>query len=181
MAGNVQNIQIKPVNASWGGSDLGYLDGDVNIKISEELESITTHQTGKMEIGNIRVGIKGEVTLALKESDVIRLKQIISASGSTFTPTGGTPTALTGWGTAKIGTGTYADSKRLVLRGVNDTDGSKDFTFWKAYPQISDIKFSGDKFQTIPIVFKIYPDAGIDGTISLGAIGDSSQTAFVGL
>lgn len=177
MAADIQNIQVRPVNASWDGVDLGYLDGDVEIKITESLQEIKTHQTGDQVIGNVRTGLAAEVTINLKETSIAQLKSMVTASGDSMTPAGGTE--VFGWGTSKIGSGTFANAKRLVLHGVNDgVSRAKDYTFWKAYPVLESIKLSGTEFQTLPLTFKCYIDTTKDPKICLGVIGDSAQDEF---
>jgi hypothetical protein len=177
MAADIQNIQVRPVNASWDGVDLGYLDGDVEIKITESLQDIKTHQTGDQVIGNVRTGLTAEVTINLKETSIAQLKSMVTASGDSMTPAGGTE--VFGWGTSKIGSGTFANAKRLVLHGVNDgANRAKDYTFWKAYPVLESIKLSGTEFQTLPVTFKCYIDTTKDSKVCLGVIGDSTQDEF---
>lgn len=179
---NVQNIKIKACQVFWGGEDLGYIDGAIELATEETVFDITTHQTGTQVIGNIRTGLSVEVTMNLKESDVAKLKKILSASGGAHTPEGSGTTELFGWGTEKQFTGTFADAKRLVLHPMDMGDSkAEDWNFWKAYPILNgSLQFSGEEAQTIPLTFKIYMDTTKPKAINMFAIGDGSQIADQG-
>ncbi len=176
---DVTNIKIKPCQVFWGGEDLGYIDGSIELTTEESVYDITTHQTGTQVIGNIRTGVSAEVTVNLKESDVAKLKKILTASGGTHTPEEPGASELFGWGTAKQFTGTFADAKRLVLHPIHMGESkAEDWNFWKAYPLLNGaLTFSGEEAQTIPLTFRIYMDASKPSAINLFAIGDGDQIA----
>jgi hypothetical protein len=171
--GNVTNVKIKACDVTWDGEDLGYIDSEIEVSTEESVFDVTTHQTGTQVIGNIRTGFSAEVTLGLKESDVAKLKKIITASGDTHTVGS---EELFGWGTSKQFTGTFADAKTLVLHPkANGEDKSEDWNFWKAYPMIDgSLTFSGESAQIIPVKFKVYMDDTKPDEINMFAIGDGS-------
>lgn len=182
MSLNVENIKVRAVNASFDGVDLGYLEGDVEIKISETTKDITAHQTGEQVLSNIRTAINVEVSLVLKETSPAQLKAALEHAGSTVTPDGVGATPLTGLGSAKLGTSTFANAKTLVLHEVlsDVMDKSTDWNFWKAYPVLESIKFSGTETQNIPLTFKCYRDTTKPAGIDVCGFGDGSQAGLVG-
>lgn len=180
MAKDITNIQLKACDVDFGGIDLGYLDGNIELTFEEPVQDITSHQTGPQVIGNIRLPKTAEITLAMKETTIAKLKEVFGSAGGTHTPTGTGATEVFGFGSSKDFTSTMPDAKRLVLHPLGaGTSKAQDVTAWKAYPQLNGaIVFSGEEFQTYPVTFKIYPDTTKPAEINLLAFGDTSQTAF---
>lgn len=88
MSQNVENIVVEPCIAYWGEvseeSDLGFLEGDIEVGTSEDAVDVTTHQTGTAVLDAIRTGkTAGPVKMTFKETSVERLKKILLSGGAT--------------------------------------------------------------------------------------------------
>jgi hypothetical protein len=83
--GTRSNIKVEPCNVAWKGTDLGYLDGDIELALEEQAVDITAHQEGTNVIDAIRTGKKLEVTLNLKETSLTQLQAALAAGGAVAT------------------------------------------------------------------------------------------------
>lgn len=79
--GTVSNIKVQPCRASWGGSDLGFTDGDIAVKVDEKVVDITAHQEGSNVLDAIRTGKSVEIDLTLKETSLAKLQTILAVGG----------------------------------------------------------------------------------------------------
>lgn len=115
---DVNNIAVEPCIAYWGedlddNSDLGFLDGDIEVTTSEDAVDITTHQTGTAILDAIRTGKTAKIKLSLKEAAVERLKKILQVGGDAATPQAEIFTVL-----AVISTG--LQSKYFLFNAADD-------------------------------------------------------------
>jgi hypothetical protein len=158
--GTVTNIKVKPMEVTWGGSALGFTEGDLELTINEAVVDITAHQEGSNVLSAIRTGKNAELSLSLKETNKALLDYILSKSGSSITASGAS-SAVIGWGGAKDFTHVLTESAKLVLHPVANASGNyvDDIAAWKAYPMPESISFSGENPSLLNITFKIYPDS----------------------
>lgn len=177
MASNVENIKLAPMNIEYGGVDLGYLDGDIEMTTEITTKEITAHQTGEDPISTIITGTKVSLSFTLKEVSTANLKLAMATLGGTHTPTGGSGTELFGIGSSKKFQNVFADAKRLVMHPVSNeaSDRSEDWNYWKAYMKMESLTWSGEEFQTIPVTVEIFEDPTKPKEINKVAIGDGSQ------
>ena len=158
-------------------ADVGYVDGDIEISHSEDKVDITAHETGTNVLSQIRTGKQVELTVNLKETTISQIRRMMVLPGGAYTPAGAGGTELFGFGSHKDFTQTITHAKKLVMhpKVLGASDKSRDYTFWKAYPQIDAETFSGENIFVVPVVFKVYPDTSKNETVQYFAIGDSSQ------
>jgi hypothetical protein len=165
------------VEVQQGGNlDCGLIDGDIEASFEEQTFEVTAHQTGTTVLADLRQGVSATLSLTLKESDTAKLKEVFSkAAGGVHTPSGGTE--LFGWGTARQGSNTVIQARRLVLHPVRlpATDYKEDLCFWKAYPLPETLTFSGENPKVCAVSFKTYLDDAKPKEIKLFAFGDWSQ------
>lgn len=163
--------------------EIGYLDGDVEVGLDEQLFDVTAHQTGTQLLGQLRTGVTaGPITLTLKEAVVAKLKAIIEKGiGAPFTPVAGTsPTAVTAVG-ALAGSKQFgnvtADGGKLVLHPTKNaaTDYSGDLAFWLSYPKLNSVTFSGEANKAIEVEFSIFLDDSKQNAASVFVYGDHTQ------
>ena len=83
MAGTIGNVKLEPCTATWGGTDLGFTDGDIEVNFDEQLVDIMAHQKGTGRIDALRSGMNMEVSLSLKETSITQLTTIFTAAGAT--------------------------------------------------------------------------------------------------
>lgn len=157
----------------------GYIDGEIELAgLGEDLEPITSHQTGTNVLGHIRKG-HPEITMtcSFKETSSAQLRRAFLPSGGTHTPSGAGGSELFGLGTSKQFTSTLAQAKPVRLHPVRNSsaDKSGDINFWKAYPGLDSLTFSGEGILTLPITFMIYPDNTKPQAIRYFGRGDGSQ------
>jgi hypothetical protein len=163
--------------------ECGFIDGDIELGLTEDLADVTAHQTGTQIIQALRTGRNIEnISIPMKESDAARLKQIIEASGVEYTPDGGT--AVSAWGsedTKSVGN-ISADCRKLVLHPVRkaESDLSEDMCFWRAYPMLEGITLSGENPRIVNVSFKIIPDELLVREARQFVFGDHSQKFLLG-
>ena len=174
MAATLANIKIKPSTVTWGSTDLGYLDGEIEVSFDEKTKDILAHQEGENVLTAIRTGHGAEVTLTMKESTAAVLKTLLAAASGSETPASGTE--VMGWGSTKDFTPVTAEALKLVIHPIAMlTDKTEDIFFWKAYPMIKSINLSGDSESLVPVTFKVFPDLAKLTDVRLGGIGDHTQ------
>lgn len=95
-------------------------------------------------------------------------------SGFTIAVTTQGVSAVSGYGSSKTFVGQLADAKRLNLHPVvlASTDLTRDWTFWKAYPMLDSIVYSGENPELVSISWKIFPDSSRAATSDLGVYGE---------
>lgn len=157
---------------------LGYLDGDVEVAFEEATLELTAHQTGTTLLADLRQGVNATVSLTLKESDnTLRQEMFSGTAGGTVV--GGSSTVY-GWGNIKQGLSSITQAGRLIMHPVAlaDADLTRDMCFWKAYPLISSITFSGENPEVMAIEFKCYIDTSKKSGINLFMFGDHTQAGL---
>jgi hypothetical protein len=120
----------------------------------------------------------GTATVTVTDANAGFVAAGLNAGNSGFTVLITTPgvSLLTGWGKNKDFASLLADSAKLVLHPVTnaDADYTGDLAFWKAYPQLSSIKQSGEHLKLVDISFDIFPDTTKPDGVRLMAYGDHS-------
>lgn len=157
---------------------LGLLDGDVSVAFEEATLELNAHQTGVSVLADLRQGVNATVSLTLKESDnALRKEMFVGSAGGAVT---GTSSEVFGWGSIKQGLSTIVQAGKLVMHPValDSSDKTRDLCFWKAYPLISSLTFSGENPEVMEIEFKCYLDSSKAEGINLFAFGDWTQTGL---
>lgn len=159
-------------------ADIGFVDGDIEVSQAEDLVEIKGHETGSNVLGHIRTGKQVEITLTFQETSAAQLRKLFIQGGNAFTPAGAAATEVHGWGFTKDFTQTMNQAKKLVLhpKVLGSGDRSLDRTYWKAYPMLESIAFSGENKLVVPVTFKIYPDTSKNAYVQYFAVGDGTQT-----
>lgn len=157
--------------------DIGFIDGDIEVTANKQMVDVTGHQRGTEVLAQIITGSEVEVGLALKETTKARLRRAFLGIGGSYIPAGADGTELYGLGQYKNFSNTLAYSSRLVLHPVRlpSTDRSEDVCFWKAFPMLDAMTFSGENILTIPVTFKPYPDSSKPEQVQHVAFGDWKQ------
>lgn len=161
--------------AEGGQLDLGLLDGDIEVSFEQSLFEVTAHQTGTSTIAELRQGVSCEITLALKEADADKYKELFMSGGGSDTPSGGTE--VFGWGKSRQGSNTIVQARRLVLHPVRLASNvyTDDFCAWKAYPMPESIVYSGENPKILNVSFKCYLDDEKPDAIQLFGTGNWTQ------
>jgi hypothetical protein len=173
----IANIKIEPVKVLLNAVDLGCCDGDISFSPTEESIDITCHQSGMQILDRLRTAINYEVSMVLKEVSTAQLDALFAYAGQTYTPSGGV--AVIGVGTKKVGSSMIADAKKLILRPVNQPaspdEYTRDHTWWKAYPVINNVTFSGENPVLVDVTFTIFRDETKVTDADIYVFGDTTS------
>lgn len=173
-------FSFQVVKYGSSSAEVGYTDGDIEIAQETTYVDVVAHQSGSEVNSQIPTGSAISVTINLKETTVNQLRKVLLGEGNSLIPdgTGVSSTEVMGKGTAQQFIQTFARAQKLVLHPVvlPSSNLSRDYTFWKAFPKISSLSFSGENIQVIPVEFMIYPDYTKDSRINKMCIGDGTQT-----
>lgn len=156
--------------------ELGFLEGDVELTLEEQLFEIVTHQTGSQVIGGLRTGTTlGPISMTLKETTAAKLKELLEASAA-VEHEGEATRKVTGIGSlagSKQFGNVFTDAKMLVLHPTKnaDTNYDEDFAFWLAYPNLNALTFSGEADRKLTIDFNIYLDELRDNQVNQMVVG----------
>ncbi len=177
--GTVGNIKVRPMNVEWAGSALGFIDGDLEWAVEEQVVDVTAHQEGTNVLSAIRTGKSATISMSLKETNNELVQYMFGQGGYVGNASGGT-NPVVGWGNSKDFTQVLGQSGKLVLHPVDLASGTKtsDICAWKAYPMPETISFSGENPSTMSISFKIFPDTTKANQFRLFVIGDHSVGDF---
>lgn len=170
---NVANIKVQPMNITWGGSALGFTDGDLEVAFAEDLVDVTAHQEGTNIISAIRTGKSVEIAVTLKETSAAGIQYIMGAAATVDNASGATGNVV-GWGSAKDFTQVLSQAGKLVLHPVVNASNNytEDLAFWKAYPVPGSFSFSGENPSTLSVTFRCFPDSTKATAFRLGVIGN---------
>lgn len=157
--------------------DLGCIDGEIEVAFEETFVDVNCHAEGTTPVAQLKTGVGNvEVTVNLEETTKAQMKKMFTKSGGSFIPDGGTE--VFGMGTFKNFENMFKYATKLRLHPVRllDGDRSEDWTFHKSVPNLEGLTFSGEEVFTLPVTFKVFPDATKDPRVNYFAIGDGSQS-----
>ncbi len=177
--GTISAIKVKPMEITWGGSAMGFTDGDIEFTTEEQVVDVTAHQEGTNVLTSIRTGKSAELSLTIKETSVEMTQFLFGQAGYVGSASGGAG-AVVGWGRSKDFTQVTVEAQKLVLHPLGNAAANKaeDICAWKAYPVLESAAFSGENPATITLTFKIYPDTTKADQFRLFVIGDHSSGNF---
>lgn len=84
---DTRNVKLGVCRITWGGVDLGYTKGGVEVAVTTETKKVTVDQFGNSEINEYIMGRTVTVTAPLAETTVENLNRIMP--GSSLTVAGG--------------------------------------------------------------------------------------------
>jgi hypothetical protein len=79
--GTISNVKVRPSKVILGGVDLGFTEGDLEIKTEEMGVEVTAHQEGTNVLDMIRTGKKVELEVTLKELSAAQLQALLGYGG----------------------------------------------------------------------------------------------------
>ncbi len=159
-------------------TDLGFVDGDIEIEATEDLVDVTAHEHGTNVLSQIRTGKQIAIAINLKETSVAQVMRLFRQGGGQYTPAGASGTAVAGWGTSKDFSQTMTQAKKLTLhpKVLGASDKTRDYTFHLCYPVIESFSFSGENIHMFPVSFKVYPKLTLNDAVEYFSYGDGTQT-----
>jgi hypothetical protein len=126
MPSNTSNVKLGVCSVIYGGVDLGYTQGGVEVTVATQTKKVMVDQFGQSEINEYIMGRTCSAKVPLAETTLDNLVQIMP--GATKVATGGTK----GSATVTFLTAPPADGDKITVNG-------KDFTFKTAPVSGSDI------------------------------------------
>jgi len=161
------------------GGDLGKTSGGISFNMETSTVEIKADQTGDLLLDDVFSGAALNIDMSLLEMSAANWALIVGQGvGSNFTPSGGTQ--VTGMGSAKVFKNATSFAGQLVLHplSVEDTDKSRNLSFWLSLPLPSSINFSGTDVQVMEVQFKAYNDKTKNPLVDMFVFGDQSQEGF---
>lgn len=175
MASDVSNVKLGPCNVTWGGVNLGYTKGGVEVEITTAKKKIMVDQFGETEVNEYIMGRTVVVRVPLAESDLQLLVQVIP--GSTLVTDAVTPTKIKLNIPTGVGTSLRDLADVLLLHPTNEltTYKAEDLTIPLAAPS-GDLSFAyrHDEERVFMIEFVGYAE---NLTGLLAVFGDASAVA----
>ncbi len=170
MASSTENVKLGVCTVTFGGEDLGYTKGGVEVEVTTTTHKVMVDQFGDTEIDENIMGRTVKATVPLAETTLENLVAIMP--GATLVDSGATAKRVdvsTGVGIslAKI-------AQELVLHPINADDENDDFIIFKAATR-GEVRFAykKDEERIWAVEFTGYADE----TGKLFAVGDKTATA----
>lgn len=176
MAGtsNTKNVKLGVCRVSFGGTDLGFTKGGVEVSVETETHEVTVDQMGETPINEYITSRTCTVTVPMAETTLENLVKIMP--GATLVTDSSVDTKKYVNVPTAVGTSLLAVAQELVLHPIANADGDKsdDFTIPKAMtPGAMTYSYTLDEERIFECEFKAY--AGEDG--SLFKVGDTTAVA----
>lgn len=169
MAGNAENVELGACTVAFGGNDLGYTSGGVNVTYSTESKEKTVDQED-VPIGEVIIKQAFEVKVPLAEKDLQRFSEFLPGAEYIVDSVDPTKTKLVLSGSA--GTDLQKMAKKLIIAPV-DGDANDMITIHHAIPVPNlEFSFEKDNVRVYTVTFKALK--GVNGFVTWG---DSSATA----
>ena len=172
----ISDIVIEPMQVLVATVDVGVTEGNIQVSFSEDFYNVSCHQYSGEVLDMIRTKNDVELTITIKECTTAKLKQFLNYMGKSYTPAGGGATAVSGIGLKTLRTGALANCVELTLKPIGATNNLRNLTFWKAYPQVQSVTYSGEEAVVAEVKFMIFPDLTKVTEVSKFVYGDNSQT-----
>lgn len=186
--------QLGVVNSAWAAGtstftltvlktgsklDIGYIDGNVELALSQQLFDIVSHQAGTEVLGKLVTGTElGPLTITMKETVAAKLKSLLEVAGAEYTPAGGDEvTAIGALAGSKQFSNVFPYCRSLVMHPTKNlsTNLANDFMFWVAYPNLSNLVISGEEDRKLEVEFSFFLDESKVNEASKMVYGDWSQ------
>lgn len=172
MASDIKNVKLGVCKVTYGGTDLGYTKGGVEVTVKTETHKVNVDQFGKTPINEYIMGREVTVKAPLAETTLENLVKIMPGA-TLVTDAVDTTKKVVNVPTA-IGTNLLDIAQQLVLHpiGKPDTDKSDDFTVFKAATAGAlNFAYKLEDERIFSCEFNGYPDATSG---KLFAVGDTS-------
>lgn len=150
---NLSNINISPCRLTFGGVDLGAVEGDVTVTTEVPMSEIKVAQLGATVVDMVSNGGNLRIKARLLEVTPAQLKRLLpnmAQIGSTGV-----------YAYNNIGDKFSSYAKELILHPLsqNDADKSKDVLFYKAVATgVGEIPYSNETITGFEIEFVALPD-----------------------
>lgn len=170
MPSDTRNVKLGVCKIIFGGQDLGYTKGGVEVVVTTETFKVEVDQFGKTPIKEYIIGREVSVKAPLAETTIQNIAALMP--GATITGTAGSEVLNV---TTSVGADllTLAKPLRLHPAALPDTDKSEDFVIYRAAtPGALNFAYKLDAERIYNADFVGYPDVA---TGKLFAIGDADD------
>lgn len=157
MASDTSNIKMGVCKITFGGTDLGYTKGGVDVEVTTETHKVVVDQFGSTEVNEFIMGRNVKVKAPLAETTLENLVAIMP--GATLVMDAGTPIGVKV--TTGIGESLLDTADELVLHPVAnaDADVSEDFVIPRAATAGAlSFAYKVDAERIFNVEFTGYPD-----------------------
>lgn len=157
--------------------DLGATNGDVTFSLEEQLQDITSPQTGDFLLAQIRRGATVSVAAELKDTGKDAIRRALNFYGGTIVADSGDSQVITGYGTHNLFKSTDDVATQLILRApdkIEAEDASEDLTLHKCKISLGELALSAENELVLPITANGYLDTSKGGYANLFSYGDAS-------
>lgn len=148
---NVKNIRMGPCRIFWGGVDLGYTQGGVNLQVSSTTVDITSDEFGQNPMDKRMLSRTVSVKVPLVETIPGKLDMMIN---------GGDGSATSASVKAVSSVSVRKSAQTLVLHPLSkaSTDTSEDFCIVLAYPfPDMQVTYNDNNERIFNVTFSSYP------------------------
>lgn len=155
--------------------ELGHLDGEIEISgLAVTTIDLTAHATGTTVLEQRITGFEqAEVSLSLKETDLAKIRKMLTKTGSAYTPAGIDAQEVIGFGTELKCNAKAAGSKLTLVPKCPPTvnPDSRNLNFPNALAVMDTLTYSGEEFNTIPVTFRVLADETLPAKVNRFYIG----------
>lgn len=161
------------------GRDLGGSQGGVEMAFEVNLVDVKADQTGEQILDQINNATNLSLSMTLTELTQENWELLLGEVIGEIITSG--PDTFVGLGESKRFANMSKYAMELVLSPVNAPDKKRDHNFWKVYPQIESVNFSGSDLSNMSVTWRPIRDTKKDNKYNLFMFGDGSNTLFADL
>lgn len=155
------------------GRDLGATNGGIEVSFNSDMTDVVADQLGTQILDKIITATNLEIGMTIseltKENWELLLGQVI---GEVYT---GGVTDVTGMGESKRFKNMSQYAGEMVLTPIGATDKLENMHFWKVYPNIDTVSFSGQDLNQMSLTWGVLRDTSKPKEINLMVYGDGEQ------
>lgn len=164
MSNDPKNIRLGPCRVRWGGIDLGFTKGGVQVEVTTNTKEVSVDQFGDSPVNEYITGRKLTVTCPFAETDLDTLHTLMRNAGSTLVDDG-----VKASGTITISTQPAANDT-IVVNGVT-------FTFKASAPLVRDVKIGANAAATLQNLLDVLQNS-TEANVALASYALTSATVI---
>lgn len=170
MTDTIKNIKLGACVVTWGGTDLGFTKGGVEVELGTAKKGVTVDQFGEQAVNDYIIGRTVMVRFSLAEHDLEKLVNVIP--GATLVSDGEKRKLIV---KTDVGKSLRDDAQKLVLHPKDVADANEDVVIPLASPD-GNITFAYQvsEERVFSVEFTGYPNAT---TGELYILGDETAVA----
>lgn len=158
--------------------DAGPTSGDITLTIEEQLQDITSPQTGDFVIAQIRRGVSISSSFELKNTSESAIRQALNWYGGTYVTDDADSKAISGYGSKNLFKSTEDVAIPVIFREpsyAENNDPSADLMIPKAKLTLGELTFSAENELVLPVEVTGYLKTGAYSGVNALKFGDSTK------